>query len=429
MPRRLLFLFLLAGLLAAPLSAQNTPSDYEITPGNKATLTENGQFIVIQVTVTNRGGDARDEATIRLLDLNDNENLASAPLLPLQANEQTSVELSFQADRFAAGSRQPLRIEILSGSIRVRSVDITIDIPSPANQLIVVRLDSIYIPLLDLTIDTSSPLQVGLLTGAAVIAIILLLIVVIILRLMLTRPPAFGTWQPPYASIPPMNPDSISGRRQLWQQHAQNSSLPVQCAEGNVQARKMLLGMDGQYLSGWKLLALRLSQYDMYGRVARSQVLASGRLVRRLDRIAHKAKPQDLQRREKQIRPIAQRLAKQLNPRINKRNAMLPIALDVRFQGIHGEVRIIFELFQCRQGGWQQIDQWEPEMTVVSKTIYDSFTYTLYGQMGGETLKEFRQRLQHDLTRALVSLTDASVVQHRTPPDTVANVPFIQPEI
>src|SRR5690606_27560471 len=133
------------------------------------------------------------------------------------------------------------------------------------------------------------------------------------------------------------------------------------------------------------------------------QILAPGRIVKRLERLAHKNKPQDLQRREKQVRPLAKKLANQIKPRLNKRNAMLPIAFDVRFQGAHGEVRIVFELFQCRQGGWQQIDQWEPEMTVVSKTIYDSFTYTLYGQMGGENLKEFRQRLQQDLVRVLVS--------------------------
>jgi hypothetical protein len=87
--------------------------------------------------------------------------------------------------------------------------------------------------------------------------------------------------------------------------------------------------------------------------------------------------------------------------RVNKRNALLPIALDVRFRARHGEVAIVFELYQGHNNQWVRVDRWQPEMIVVSRTIYESYTYSLYGQTGGETFKEYRKRLVSDVTRWL----------------------------
>jgi len=81
-----------------------------------------------------------------------------------------------------------------------------------------------------------------------------------IIRLLLRRPPTFGNWQPPYATMPPLDPNSTYGRRQMWQQHAANNIVPSPCAMGSIHARKLLLGMDAEYLSGWKVIALRLGK-------------------------------------------------------------------------------------------------------------------------------------------------------------------------
>jgi hypothetical protein len=179
--------------------------------------------------------------------------------------------------------------------------------------------------------------------------------------------------------------------------------------------------MDGMNLSGWRIIAMRMSQYDMYGRVARSQILASQGVVKRLDRIARKSPYTEAERIRKQVRPLARALARQFKKKINQRNAMLPIALDIRMQGTHGEVRIVFELCQCQKTQWQVLDQWEPEMTVLSKAIHDSYTYTIFGQTAGETLREFRQRIDLDIARVLVELVTARPTGFRTP-DTIRGV-------
>jgi hypothetical protein len=243
----------------------------------------------------------------------------------------------------------------------------------------------------------------AILSALAVAMLLLALILWLIARMLFRRKPSFGNWQPPYATMPSMDPNSTYGRRQLWQQHAQNNALPLPCKDGSIQARKVLLGRDGYYLSGWKIKAARLTQYDMYGRVSRSQVLAPPGMVRRLNGIARRSATLERDRIERRVRPTANRLAKQFRKKVSKRSAMLPVALDVRLQGSHGEVRILFELYQCQRGQQQQIDAWEPEMIVVGKTIQESYTFTIAGQTG-ETFYEFRKRLKTDLTRVLADM-------------------------
>ncbi|NOG51675.1 MAG: hypothetical protein HND48_21285 [Chloroflexi bacterium] len=43
-------------------------------------------------------------------------------------------------------------------------------------------------------------------------------------------------------------------------------------------------------------------------------------------------------------------------------------------------------------------------MAVTGKTIWETYTYTVHGQSGGETFRDFRQRLPLDLTRLLSEL-------------------------
>ena len=85
-------------------------------------------------------------------------------------------------------------------------------------------------------------------------------------------------------------------------------------------------------------------------------------------------------------------------------------------QGAHGEVRILFELYECFNGQPRLLDYWEPEMTVMGKRIYESYTYTLPGQAGGETYNAFRKRLPKEIEYALV---DFVRVGARKPVETV----------
>src|SRR5690606_21027872 len=80
-----------------------------------------------------------------------------------------------------------------------------------------VDTDTIFtIPVPDVVIDTSDPEDVGLLAGVIASALFMLVIVYMFLRLLFRRYPRFGTWQPPYATMPPVDPDSTFGRRQMW---------------------------------------------------------------------------------------------------------------------------------------------------------------------------------------------------------------------
>lgn len=412
---------LLLLLFAAPSLAQNQPPDYVISSDINVKLSANKAAVIVDFEISNMGGSTSESTIVRLVDPLSTINIeASTPLRPLASGDKEAISLSFSASLFPPNTRQPLRIEVVSGAITVRSKDFSITMPSP--DVLAESPDDWIVELPGIgRVNLSDPQQLAVVAAAGGAVLILLLIVLVIFRLLFQRTPAFGTWQPPYANVPPMNPDTISGRRQLWQQHAQNGSLTGPCSEGVVQARKLLTGMDGVNLSGWRIIAIRMSQYDMYGRVARSQILAPNSLVNRLNRLARKGRTLDSARVLKQARPIAKGLAKAFKKRINQRSAMLPVALDVRFQGTHGEVRIVFELFQCQRNQWTQIDQWEPEMTVLSKAIHDSYTYTIYGQTGGETYREYRQRLEHDIARVLAEMVGSR------PPQTSTSAPATSP--
>ena len=135
----------------------------------------------------------------------------------------------------------------------------------------------------------------------------------------------------------------------------------------------------------WSIKAIRTVQYDMYGRISRTEVVMPSKIVKKLNKVAQRSQSYDNPKLRKAVQPIAKDIAKLASKPINKKSAMLPIALDFRFEGKHGEVRIVFELYQCRNHGWHLIDQWEPEMAIVRHKIIESSTYSLNVQLGGVT--------------------------------------------
>lgn len=455
MSRTYALLILALVCVLTPVLAQQQPTasppDYRVQVFGYD-VDESNQQIVVRFGVLNSGGAAEIPATVRLTDLRTGEVIASTRIRPLGGGGDSETELSlvFPLDTFEPGTARTLEVSVGIGEIEAEdAVDtisnniapITIQMPEgsgappQAEQPTAVPEGStvIVVPLLNTEIDTSDPQQVAILGGIICSGAIMLFILVLILRLLFQRTPSFGTWQPPYATMPPLDPNSIYGRRQMWQPHALNNVVPQPCKMGSVLPRKLLLGMEGKYLSGWQVMAIRMTQYDMYGRVSRSQTLASRRNIRRLDRTRRRLEKLDAARVARRVRPVARALARQLKKKINKRSAMLPIALDVRLQGTHGEVRIVFELYECRQGQPVQLDYWEPEMTVLGKKIHDSYTYTIYGQTGGETFKNFRKRLSADIERVLVDFLRTGLVTSSAPapelsPDTMANMQPVDPK-
>lgn len=438
---RVMISILVALVIVIPVAAQQA-ADYAIR-NLSSRFADNNSVVVVDFEVQNLGGAATTPANIKLTSnvsgqeilpsaalINENdEQLPIRTLRPLEAGEIVNLRLSFPATDFPAGSSQSFTITVGVGTGQVEetgeesaqnnSAILAITIPN-ANAVETTQTAGTETPpptptrrppaspldLLErIPLDTSDPVQLAVLIGIIVALVVLLIIVVVILRLLFQKPPKFETWQPPYANMPYLDPNSSAGRRQQWQQYAQNDMMPaVPGAEGTAQARKLLVGMNGAKLSGWTVQAIRISQYDMYGRVARSQVIAPKGLVKRLDRLAHKNAALDRERLAKQVRPIAQGIINLFAKKLNKRNAMLPIAMDLHLQGAHGEVRIMFELYVYQGGQWQKVDQWEPEMTVMGKAIHESYTYTLYGLLQDETLKTIRRRLIDDLTRMLTDM-------------------------
>lgn len=421
--RRHLLLTLLALFFVLPVAAQDdaeTPEttqapDYQIFVLQQPSL--EGSNFTVQFGVYNIGGASDTEATVILTIATTGEQLGIQTIPGVSAQGTQEVDFNFPANRFEPGSRHSLQASVgideieLRGSSTVGNNTVRLGFEVPANLPTAEPGEaqasgeglSFTIPGVDVEVDLTNPTTLAITIGVIVVLLILLWVAITILRLIFQKTPTIGPWQPPYASHAMVDPDSTAGRRQLWQPHAQNDALLLPCAEGSYHIRKLLMGADGSMLSGWQVTALRLSQYDMYGRVARTHTLASGGLTKKLDKAAHR-REMDMERALKAVRPIARSMVAQFDKRLSKKNAGLPIALDLRLRGTHGEARILFELFGCRQGDWQLIDHWEPEMMVVQGAIAENFTYTLFGQHNGEAYKDYRKRLEDELTQMLAEM-------------------------
>jgi hypothetical protein len=414
-------------LLVVPAAAQSETPNYEVRSLRFPSPTASDQ-VVIEFEVFNSGSSATTPADVNLYILGDETPIDSQTIPPLGANDQQTVTFTLRLTDFEPGQRVSFGVLILfPGEVAGQNlapqdyaVSSSFDVPSSVQPAQPTPAPSgVTIPGLPINIDFSNPLViVGIIAGLGVL-LILIWVLTVILGLLFSRPPSFANWQPPYMTNSMIDPNSVQGRRQLWQQHAQSDSLAMPCAVDTYMVRKLLMGIDGRKLSGWKITGARISQYDMYGRVGRSEYIASSGTVGKLNKAARRA-PADRARAEKLTRSVANKLVDELLKRANKRNLMLPVAVDLRLKGAHGEVLIVFELYRCTGSSWQQVDQWEPDMLVVGGTVQENFTYTLYGQYGGESLKQFRQRLRSDLTLLL-----ASMVQQ--PPVTTSTVQPLEP--
>jgi hypothetical protein len=424
--RRLFILIFVLFITVMPVWAQSPAPDYTVE-NIRSEFSPEGTQIVVLFEVHNIGSDATEAATVLLTVLESGQLIENFDLPALNADASVTLRFTFNATAFPTDSLQTLQASIeldeenqdaRSNNTAFLCVTFTQNTTSVVGQCINASENPIGFIFRQLNIDPNDTEQVLRVVGVGAAVLLLMMIVWITVRAATQKTPAFGAGRPPYATMGQVDTNSIWGRRQLWQQHAQNDALPASGVEGSVYARKLMLGVDNIYLSGWRIMAIRISQYDAYGRVAHTQVLASDGMVKRLNRAVRSSlslsrniklnNEQKRQRLSRQVSPIARNLAGKFQGKINNRNAMLPVALDIRLEGTHGEVRIVFELFQCQYGVWQQIDGWEPEMMVTGKTIYETYTFTVFGQLTSESFRDFKRRLPVDITRFLVDAVTLS---------------------
>lgn len=427
-----------------PLNAQAEPeAPNYIIDLIEGRISEDRRQIEVQFGVTNIGSPSDISTRAELIALDDSGQprvVARADVRPLDGNTDREIlTLRTDAAAFTPGIRQQFRIQIASlpGQSAITSdienlvIEIPLNIPTAAPS------DSVItIPGINLTIDLADRQQVLLAIGIGAAVLLLMVLMVVLLRLIFfQRPRDFKTvWQPPYATIPPLDPYSASGIRQAWQPLAQNNLIVSPPTPGAVHVVKLLLGTDGRYLSGWQLNAVRLIQYDQYGRVSRTETLATPRMIRTLDRLISRSGTLTQEKLLRRMTPLARKMTGQFKKKITPRSAMLPVALDLRFRGTHGEVNIVFELYRWENSYWQLVDRWQPEMMIVGKSLQESYTYSIYGQTGGESMREFRQRLVRDLARILVEMIGAKIpavqpgapVSIPSPPPTTGTTPQVQ---
>lgn len=436
-------IFLLLGVFTClpPVTAQQQLRDYAITSTN-IRYTEDETAFIVDVVVTNQGGDAnRETEAIFTIPAVEQEIRQTIP--PIRADE--SVTLSTSPLPFSDyPSDEPLVVEIevgidlyveLPGSRDAADnvATVTVDIPAQTRAQVdsagitfnlgdFFRLGENTVIIGD-QVFSREEFALGLL--AIVTAIIVLWLFTVIFRLLFRRSPSLGTWQPPYAMAPYFDQNSTEGRRQSWQQYAQNNLLLAAPTENNLHAVKMLVGADGGNLTHWKLTGLRLSQYDSYGRIARSQMVARKKWIKRLNALMKKHHSENPTRVNRRVQALARGLIRDFRKKLSRKNAFLPIVLDVRFVGQHGEVRIFFELYQCNQNAWYLLDQWEPTMLVLAQKLQENFTFTMHGKNNAETQREFYQRLQEDLAWLLLEMLRAeqTIPQAATEPRAVEVIP------
>lgn len=392
---RFIALCLMLVLGYAVAQAQLQPRDYAI---DSITVDFNDDLIIVSVDVVNNGGNAVRDTTASLINLDDGARVLAETTIPIiLSGEATTIRFQLPRERFAVDTPYNLRVEAgvdlyeLAGTqIALDNVrDLSLIIPEDLPRWGMVDDGRILLDGVAYTAEELLPF-----VGIGALGLLLLWLVTIILRLIFRRPPTFGTWQPPYATVPTLHPDSVAGRRQAWQQHAQNSLILSPPHEGTPYAVKNLLSEDGRWLVGWQVVALRCSQYDQYGRVTRTQYIAPGGLLRQINRIMS---AYGTSRFEKRIQRVTRTIAKEARKRFGKKNLFLPVAIDMRWEGAGGSVRIQFQLYQAQGGQWVLLDEWQPQMMIMPARFQEHTTYTIHGQTSGEKPKEYFQRLERDL--------------------------------
>ncbi|MCY4017944.1 MAG: hypothetical protein OXG39_00915 [Chloroflexi bacterium] len=428
-------LFVLLFSVASVALAQNEARDYAITTP-LVNYSSDGASAIVTLTVTNQGSDAVEESTITIAYNDSGRIVESVDLPPLASGEVYPFSAELKLDQFPDGDVF-LKIEVgidqyeLAGSpiARDNSQLFRINVAEAREAATVggaASFDSVeydfVIPLLNIGVkNLAEGIQINdsifsgtqILVGILVLALglVLLWFISLILRLIFRTSPSFDVWQPPYAAGAVFDPDSTQGRRQSWQYHAQNSAINAPCTPNHLVVVKRLVNAEGRSLDSWMIKAIRSEQYDIYGRISHSEAIMPRKFVKQLNKIAGRSGEMDNQQLHEALNPIANRMSKAALRRIEKQNRSLPIALDIRFEGVAGEAHIVFELYQCRNAAWHLIDQWEPELGMIGGRIPEQFTYALNGMLPGENYREFKARIPHDLTHLLGGL-----LYHHQPP-------------
>jgi hypothetical protein len=411
--RILLLIILLA--FAASAWAQTAPEylvrnlrpDPNAAPGS----------VGVAFEIENAGSDAAVQGTVRLVVAATGGEIGAQTIPPLRSGEFRTFTFAIPTAAYQPGQRVSFGVLIdLPG------------VPPPAgggqfDGMIGVVMPASAAPQPDVSgtgagsgtpasltilgLDLLNPVNAALVLGAFGLLLIVIWMLSLLARALFVPPPTFPPWQPPYTINPMIDPNSIAGRRQLWQQHAQSDALTLPCALNSYMVRKLPIGIDGKKLSGWTISAVRLSQYDMYGRVDRSETILDRSTTRRVDRAVRRGISANLDARqlERLARPLAKRMINALMRRTRRRSLMLPIALDIRLLGTqHDGPEVLFELHRCVGSGWEMIDRWETDLYANSGQVIENFTYTLFGQQSGEPFKAFRARLERDLTALLAGM-------------------------
>jgi hypothetical protein len=292
--RYFLAIILYAWLIAhvGMIDAQNAPRDYAIERA-QVSLSADELYINITVDIVNNGGDAVRDTDVSVVNVSDGGRVVAEDTLSiLSSDERTSLTFELITADFTPSSVLVLRIEAgvdlyeLAGTAiaedNTQEVSVTIpatvrrppegstnnsgsapdDGTNTTQASIITFNDDGSITFNGTTYSRDDLLLAG---GIGVVVMMLLWLVTVILRLIFRRPPTFGNWQPPYATVPALHPDTVAGRRQAWQQHVQNSLILAPPHEGTPYAVKNLLGRDGSWLTGWQVVGLRCANMTNMG--------------------------------------------------------------------------------------------------------------------------------------------------------------------
>lgn len=433
-------------MLSSVVVAQTSLRDYAVEV-SQPTRAADGRITIV-VNVINRGGDGVTPTFVRVYDTESETIISQGELPPLPAGRSQSLQFTLNPADYAPRTRLSLRVEAGLDPFEIKGTPIAenniqfLDLPlvdgfqlsstsaptttsqsgaeatlevGTAPPLMETTTEGIRLNLLGNTYDFSQ--QDLLIAGLVALGVLLALWVLSVLfRLLTRRPPTFPLWQAPYATVPMLDPNSVEGRRQAWQLHAQNGLILAANRDGALHPVKQLIGTDGQSLANWQVTAMRMSQYDNYGRVARSQVIARPALVKQFNRLLKRRFKADDAALQRQVIKIARPLVRQVMRNVSNKNAFLPIAFDIRWSGKHGEVRILFELYQFQSGAWYRIDQWEPMMAIASRTLQENYTFTIHGMAANENLRSYATRLQEDLAWLLMETVRVRQPQQQSRP-------------
>lgn len=422
---------LLIYLWLCPLAtfAQATPRDYSVAPP-RVTYSPDGAVAVVSFSISNQGGDATEPSRILISEYQTGREHWNEPLPPLGAGQAQDFAIQLPLADLNADGIISFKIEagidafelanspIARDNSQLFHIDRSAaggdsgssegDRPTGATYQVFIPIVNLGVNFLDDGIQLNDNRYSGgdilRFLGLLAVALFCLWLLSLILRLIFRRPPRFDIWQPPYAVNNWHDPNPASERRQSWQFHAQNSAIPKPSAPDQVAVVKRLLDKRGVILGSWNVKAMRTVQYDVYGRINRTEALMPRKIINQLNRVFRHAPNYAHDELHEAISPIAKRMSKYALAPVEKQNLMLPLALDIRFEGVTDEVLIQFELFQYRDSAWHLIDQWEPEFGQVGEHVPEHFTFSLNGQLSGESKGEFKTRLRDDIMELLAGL-------------------------